>query len=321
MPNKNLQSIPAAILKEAASWLSCMQEKPLCETEHRAFKRWRAQSDLHEQAWQRAELLSQKLNSMPVNVAMKVLDRPQQPERRAFIRSATLFGVVTVSTFTAYKALPWHGWVADHQTAMLETKSIQLADGGKLILNADSSVDVTYNRNERLIRLYHGEVFIETAHDVLNRPLLVETNHGRLHALGTQFVVRKQDESTYIGVVQGAVDVLPKDYATEHFVVNAGHEALFNAATVFAQAPLNDNASTWIDGIIYADNMPLVEFIVILSRYRSGILKCDASVADVRVSGAFQLKDPDNVLEILEKTRPIQIEWRTRYWATIYKAS
>ncbi len=317
----NQVNIPAAIIKEAAAWLSRMQEKPLTETEHAKFKQWLLQSHEHAQAWQRAELLSNKLNSVPVDFAMKVLDRPQHPERRAFLRSATALGTVVTTSVVAYKALPWQGWVAEHQTAMGENKTILLADGGKLVLNANSAVDVFYSNSERLIRLYRGEIYIATAHDVLNRPLLVETDHGRLHALGTQFVVRKQDENTYIGVVQGAVDVLPKDHATEHLVIKAGHETLFNAATLFTQVQLNDNASTWLDGIIYADNMPLPEFIGILSRYRTGVLKCDASVAEVRVSGAFQLKNPEEVLDTIQKTRPIKIEWRTRYWASIVKAS
>lgn len=317
----NQVNISAVIIKEAAAWLSRMQEKPLTEAEHTKFKQWLSQSHEHAQAWQRAELLSSKLNSLPVNFAMKVLDRPQHPERRAFIRSATALGVVAMTSVVAYKALPWQSWGADQQTAMGENKTIQLADGGKLVLNANSAVDVFYSKHERLIRLYQGEIYIETAHDALNRPLLVETDHGRLHALGTQFVVRKQDENTYIGVVQGAVDVLPKDHATEHLIVQAGQETFFNAASVFTQTPLNDNASTWLDGIIYADNMRLPEFISILSRYRTGVLKCDASVADVRVSGAFQLSNPEEVLETIQKTRPIKIEWRTRYWATIVKAS
>jgi transmembrane sensor len=35
------------------------------------------------------------------------------------------------------------------------------------------------------------------------------------------------------------------------------------------------------------------------------------------VSGAFQLADTDNILQLLADTLPVKIDVRTRYWVTI----
>jgi transmembrane sensor len=40
-------------------------------------------------------------------------------------------------------------------------------------------------------------------------------------------------------------------------------------------------------------------------------------VADLQVSGAFQLFDTDQALDALTRVLPVTILYRTRYWVTI----
>jgi len=314
-------TIPLNVIKEAAIWLSRIQEKPLSSAEHQDLLKWRSLSKQHEQAWQRAEKLVDKFHHIPADLGMSVLGRPQSTDRRAIIKSLAILLVTTPATFMAYKELPWQNWSADYHTAKGEQRTIQLADGGKLITNTDSAVDIEYGEHERLVRLYQGEIYIETAPDALNRPFIVETEHGRLHALGTKFVVRKQENNSYLAVIEHAVEVLPSMSVTQRVLVSAGQETTFNTTAIATQQPLNDNATAWLDGVFYADNLPLSDFIATLSRYRSGVLKCDDSTSEIRISGAFQLNHPDKVLDILQETRPIRIDWRTRYWGTLYQSS
>lgn len=314
-------TIPVNVIKEAAIWLSRIQEKPLNRMEYQDLLRWRSQSKHHEQAWQRAEKLVDKLHHIPTNLGMSVLGRPLSNDRRVIIKSLAMLLVAVPTAVLVYKELPWQNWSADYHTAKGEQRTIRLADGGNLITNTDTALDVVYGKHERLVRLYQGEIYIETAHDPLNRPFIVETAHGRLHALGTKFVVRKQESNSYLAVIEHAVEVLPSMSVTERLVVKAGQEITFNNIAIATQQSLSDNATAWLDGVFYADNISLSDFIATLSRYRSGVLRCDASTSEIRISGAFQLNHPDKVLEILQETRPISIDWRTRYWGTIYKSS
>lgn len=318
--NASVDIIPSSIIKEAAIWLSRIQEKPLSNKKQQDLLKWRNQSQQHEQAWQRAEKLANKFQHIPANLGMSVLGRPKSADRRAILKSFPILLVTAPIGYATYKQLHWQNWTADYQTAKGEQQTIQLADGGKLIANTDSSVDIDYNEHERLVRLYQGEIYIETARDAQNRTFIVETEHGRLHALGTKFVVRKQENNSYLAVIEHAVEILPKQSVTERMIVKAGQETTFNNIAIATQLPVNDNATSWLDGVFYADNLLLADFIAILSRYRSGLLRCDASTADIRISGAFQLNQPDKVLEILQQTRPIRIDWRTRYWGTLFQS-
>lgn len=316
-----VEDMPAYVIKQAADWLSRIQEKPLTHLEQQDLLRWRSQSQLHEQAWQRAEKLLGTFYHVPANIGMSVLGRPQSVDRRVILKSFAILLITAPTGYATYQQLPWQNWTADYQTAKGEQQTIALADGSKLIANTDSAIDIDYNERERLVRLYQGEIYIETASDAQGRPFIVETEHGRLHALGTKFVVRKQEKNSYLAVIEHAVEILPKQSTTARLIVNAGQETTFNNVATANQQALSDNATSWLDGVFYADNLPLTDFVALLSRYRSGLLRCDVSTAEIRISGAFQLKQPDKVLEILQQTRPIRIDWRTRYWGTIYQKS
>ncbi len=318
--NSSSQTDIPEIIKQAATWLSKVHRGPLSDAEASALTEWRSQSKEHEQAWQKAELLSAKFKDIPESVGMSVLSRPTSMDRRAFIKPLAALLIAAPTGLLAYRQLPWQNWIADYSTKIGMSKSYQLADGSALTLNTNSAVDIDYNNQYRIIKLHQGEIYIETAKDSLHRPFSVLTKHGRLTALGTKFLVRTDAESSYLGVLQGAVEIAAKDNSALPVVIQANYQSTFSTAAVDPASPLDPNANAWLEGFIYADNMPLEDFIRMVSRYRTGVLKCDESAKDVRISGAFQLKDPEHILEVIQTTRPLRIVWRTRYWGTIYKA-
>jgi len=66
--------------------------------------------------------------------------------------------------------------------------------------------------------------------------------------------------------------------------------------------------------------MRLEDFTAELARYRSGVVRCDPAVADLRVSGVFSLRDTDRALENLTRGLPVDVVYRTRYWVTLRAA-
>lgn len=53
-------------------------------------------------------------------------------------------------------------------------------------LNSRSALDIEFDDNERRLHLRSGEILIQTAKGD-TRPFIVETEQGRLRALGTRF--------------------------------------------------------------------------------------------------------------------------------------
>ena len=137
-----------------------------------------------------------------------------------------------------------------------------------------------------------------------------------MQALGTRFVVRADSHGTRLAVQEGAVQVLPA-LLTASTVVQAGGMLEFSRQSMSAVMKADAQLTAWEQGFIYADEMRLGDFIEELSRYRSGVLRCDPEVAGLKVSGVFQIKDTDKVLQLLATTLPIKLQMRTAYWVVI----
>ena len=58
-------------------------------------------------------------------------------------------------------------------------------------------------------------------------------------------------------------------------------------------------------------------FVQELARYRPGLLRCDADIADLRISGVFQTENTDQALDVLEQVFNLKINRLTDYWVSI----
>ncbi len=318
MNHPHNEQISARAIDEAADWLARMNRSPLSDMEKNAWEQWLHQDAEHQRVWQRAELLARQFGSINPQVGMSVLGRARgQVSRRNVVR-----------TITALLVLPSASWCGlelyqssrpnFYRTAIGERREITLADNSKVTLNAVSELNVKFNASQRLLEHLAGEVYIKTAADAHSprRPFLVETEHGRMCALGTEFVVRQVDKGTCLSVLEGAVEVITR-FSQAKVVVNVGQQVLFTAHSLELVAPIQLGVDAWRNGVLYAKAMRLADFTQELARYRPGILNCDPAVAELKVTGTFRLDNTDAVLRLLEDTLPVSVDARTRYWVTI----
>lgn len=307
------------LVDEAVKWLVLMHSGRFNEADAQRCAHWRRQSPEHQRIWESVEKLNRQFDSVPVPLAMPVLNRPRVSEnRRMMIKTVALAVTVPSAMWLGYRAVPWDSLNAQYRTGTGERRDVALADGSQLSLNTSSAVDVAFDARERLVLQRAGEIHIQTAHDPQAgaRPFVVRTQQGSLQALGTRFIVRCTPDRTRLTVLEGAVQVQPL-HASQTHIVPTGQALDFSADTFGAKVPALPGAGQWVQGVLYAEQMRLVDFVAELGRYRPGILRCDSSVADIPVSGAFQLNNTDRILEALAQTLPVQIQFRTRYWVTV----
>lgn len=72
---------------------------------------------------------------------------------------------------------------------------------------------------QRLLALRSGELLVDVAKDRA-RPFMVETEHGRMRALGTRFLVQQNDDFTRLVMLHSQVEVVTAGGARQ--VVEAG---------------------------------------------------------------------------------------------------
>ncbi|SDV47341.1 FecR family protein [Chitinasiproducens palmae] len=303
-----------------------LQENASAE-DRAACEQWRAAHPEHERAWQRAQRINEMFGMLPAGVGMHTLDAAARRERRNAIK---LFGALLVAgpaaylAHFAYRAAPWQQWTAAHRTGIGERRSINLADGTRIELNTSTSLDVAFSATERRLMLYEGEILVQTGTDssvTVHRPFVVQTEQGRITALGTRFVVRELggQAATQVAVFEHAVEVATHTAPQALTLLRAGEQAHF-AGTVGPVSPLDTHVADWSRGSLFADHMRLEDFATELGRYRPGVLRCARDVADLRISGVFQLDNTDNILTALPQTLPVRITYRTRFWVEIAAA-
>lgn len=208
---------------------------------------------------------------------------------------------------------------ADHRTATGERQALALADGTRLQLDTASAVDVEFDSAQRLIRLRSGAIYIQTAPDaqVPPRPLRVATAQGTLQALGTRFTVRQEAGHALVAVFEGAVQARPAAAGAGALVLQAGQQARITRGQAGPTQPVAPQADSWTRGVLHVRDMPLRDFVAELGRYRPGVLRCDPTVAGLRISGVFQLRDTMAVLDSLPQALPVAVAYRSPYWVVV----
>jgi transmembrane sensor len=212
------------ILEEASTWFVELSEGHLTDKVREQFSDWLRASPEHVRAylqisalWEDAPLLGKGAEDVEAliartraagNVVRVGKDRqPLSVRSRRFVtpwRSALAASLVLVAIGITF----WLQQRGVYETAIGEQRSLTLADGSTIELNAQSRVRVHFTAAERSIDLLEGQVLFHVTHDAA-RPFIVHSGAASVRAVGTQFDVDRLSGETIVTVVEGRVAVLP----------------------------------------------------------------------------------------------------------------
>ncbi len=306
--------VPAAVLEQAIAWQlrldagDSMTSKDLTA--------WLAADEAHRRAWRQLGALDRELAPMQAAPARAALLRPRPKRGRAAGAVAALAFAAACGVAALDRHLPLPALFADYGTATGERRRLELPDRSVVHLNSRTAVDLVFDSERRALRVLHGEILVETAHAADPRPFVVLTEDGALRALGTRFLVRKQDGGTLLTVLRSAVAARPAA-APQVRVVQAGERITVHAHGMTAPQPAPADADAWQDGVLVVDDVPLGAVVAELARYRHGYLSVDERLAALRVSGTFSLDDTDLALQTLARGLALRIVRRGDWWVSI----
>lgn len=305
-----------AALQQAAEWFAVLADPPVSAQQQRAWQQWLAARPEHAAAWQRVEAISSQFARLPADTrrraAAQALRSPARSRRQVLGLFAVLGGAGLLAA--AGQGRSWRTWLASERTGTGEIRDLRLADGSHLWLGSRTAVDIDYSASTRLLRLLQGEVLLDTAKDP--RPLLLDTRHGRLQALGTRFSVREGEGFIQLSVFAGAVRIEPSPVRAAQ-VLQAGQQVRFSTSGISASEPADPARQAWSRGVLLANDRRLGDFIAELADYVPGYLGCDPRVADLRLVGAYPLGDTGRILDALAGSLPIRVNRRLPWWVTV----
>jgi transmembrane sensor len=311
--------VSAKVLDAAIAWqLSLDSGSPV---EREAFSQWHAAHEEHARAWRQLGMLDQRF-SVANGPARTALLQSRESIRRRVRKLgsgvASVGAVIGLALFAGERYLPLDYWLADQRTATGEQRTLRLADGTLLNLNTHSAVDIRFDEKQRRIILQEGEILVETGHGDA-RPFIVETREGSMRALGTLFLVKREEEGTRLSVLKSAVAAHPQA-SPEEQILQEGQQVLMRSNGLGPIVAVNAGADAWTRGMLVVDNARLEDLVHELGRYRHGHLGVAPEIADLRITGSFPLHDTDKALSALLPTLPVQIEQHTPWWVTVAKA-
>ena len=305
-----LQAISAA-----ARWYARLHSGIAAEADRAAWNDWLRADPAHQQAWQHMAAVGEQMASVPGALAAPAL-RGVERSRRQVLRSVVLLASAGSLGWLGWRSEPSQNLLADFRTGVGERREFRLTDGSSLLLNTDTSVNLRFDGRQRTLELLWGEILVSTAADPSQRPFKVLTRHGQVLALGTRFIVRSQDSGGEVSVVEKAVEVNSAGGGAT-VRLEAGQSVDFNSRAVGAIRRNDASVGAWQQGSIIALNRPLAELLADISRYRHGVLRCDARIAQLKVSGAFPIDNTDLALAALESGLSLRITRYSRYWVNV----
>lgn len=325
-PNKS----ELELRREAVLWYVRLCSGDATAADQLAWQHWLHAHADHQRAWQRIEAIRQSVQNVPVGIAAPTLHAAGK-SRRTALRSLFILAGTGSLAYMSYRSVADEALLqpllADYRTGIGQQRSIELSDGSRLVLNTDSSADVVFNGMQRTVKLWSGEILIETARHRQSveaaldpRPFVVETSQGRILALGTRFTVREFDQRTAVTVLDDAVEVRTTAQPEQSLVLQAGQSTQFDRNGIGSIEIADDAVDAWQDGSLVVNNWRLGDVVAELNRYHRGWLTCDPAVAAIRVSGAFPLANTDKALAVLTKSFPVRVTSRTRLWLKVMPA-
>lgn len=303
------------LFRETAQLLTRLHSGGATAADHAAFANWQAQSDAHQHVGELAQQLRRQFEAVPQGLSGALRhDVNVSKSRRRVVKAVSMLAVVGPTAWLVSR-MPWSSWNADYRTATGGQRDLRLADGTQLILNTASAIDVADTSKPRLA-LREGEVMVVRASTTAARSALsIGTADGAVESTGTKFSVRQMAGMTRVAAFIGDVIVSPAAGAPAR--LREGQCCTFTRHAIAAPQPVTERDALWTRGLIYADNMRLADLIAELSRYRSGVLRCADEVADLRVSGLYQLSNADATLALLERSYPLRVQSITPYWTVV----
>jgi transmembrane sensor len=288
-------------LAEASAWIVTLHGPERTEAVDRGFKRWLEENPVHRYAFEHATDTWANTKASVRRAARFDVSAPH--ETRAGLRSPrwsavfALAASLIVATVGAVLYLQRSGI----STAVGERRQVVLEDGTQISINTATRLLVRYSQNERRLQLESGEALFDVARDPA-RPFVVTVGDREVRALGTSFLVRRDDERVAVTLVDGKVEVSAAG------ILAPGERVTFTQHNrPQLDRPQLEKLTAWQQGLVNIDDMTLSQAVAEMNRYTTARLVVEGPAADIHVSGVFRITDAENMAKAVAMTHGLEL--------------
>ena len=317
----------------AEAWLARLQSPECGAWEREAFERWRAQNQANTQAYAETEKLHRMAAALagdPLLRAASLAARRRGLQRtggRRLLVWLTVPAALAASVLLVIgSSLFRHGddavSIQRYANTANQPQVMQLADGTRMVLDADSEVTTHFDSAQREAVLVRGRVEFAVAHQ--SAPFEVSVGTNRIRDIGTTFQVCKDGDGVTVGLLEGKVAVTHGSGEQARTQTLAPDQQIRIAADGSSDGvqPLDaEAAQAWTNGELVFRQRRLDELLTEMNRYSQTKLRLgDPELAALRVSGSFHAGDQMSLVKALHAGWSLRAETSGEHELTLYPA-
>lgn len=197
------------------------------------------------------------------------------------------------------------------QNAKGVKSTIELVDGSKIWLNADSKVQypALFNGNTREVYL-NGEAFFDIAKNPA-KPFIIHLSNGTVRVLGTSFNIKAYDNEPVVetSVSTGKVAFIPRlknNRKADTVFLTPNNKVVYrlDEEKIITAATVSSEDKAWTEGKMIFRSMLFDEIAVELERnFGKKVVFKSEEARDYRLTGSFQNNTLVEILYYLAKTK------------------
>jgi transmembrane sensor len=207
-----------------------------------------------------------------------------------------------------------------YSTGIGQQRTVMLADGSTIVLNALTSIRIRVTRQIREVDLIQGQALFHDVQDK-KRPFIVRSDGTIIRAIGTQFDVYNRSEQTVVTVVEGEVAVDQagsSPFAFNHpfsvgaephytapklapLLLSAGEQVVATTRRIAKPEHANVQAVTaWVERRLIFDDTPLEKVAAQFNLYSARpLVIADPALRSIGISGVYSSADPVALIDFL----------------------
>jgi transmembrane sensor len=318
--------VNAQIQSEAADWLVEFQLGEADAPARERFAGWLRRSPEHVRAylelltvWEDAchyderraldlDALIAAARKEPNVVSLVDAEVGDRATRAASAKHLGLAIAASVAALLVFAGVLFLSRPVEYATGGGERRTMTLADGTNVELDAESRIRVRFSARERRVTLLEGQAYFRVAKNAA-RPFLVVSGATRIRDVGTQFDVNRTSSRTIVTVVEGRVSVSypslaepasgrPAMHAIE---IGAGEEVVVAPHLMPRPEPADlGTAVAWTRNELIFDSTPLPQVAMEFNRLNTRQLVIEGpQLQSFHVSGVFPALDPTSLPRLL----------------------
>jgi transmembrane sensor len=315
-------------LEQASEWLLRMEDPSRSEEDVNGWLRWCDEDSENLVAFEAFQTDWRDLDALKVSghadgsalTALLAQDadlRPRTSMRRRRLAVPLAWAACLALVALAVILLPKERGSSTprQQVAATQTnRAATLPDGSRVMLSAETSINVDFNGSKRNLELSAGEAYFKVKHD-RQHPFIVHAGNISVTAVGTAFDVRREPDGVTVTVEEGTVeiagDVFAKKGLPTTWRAEAGYQLTYSSQGRTAMITNVDTSSAlkWRGGELAYVWEPLGAVIEDLNRYSEHkVIIKDPAIAELRFTGTVFTASLADWVKAVEQVYPVRAD-------------